>query len=175
MRHHRNDLGFLNSWFGTRRSVVRIHSPRPILLGPARRHRLQNVPETWVTEGRPLGVRFLLLSPPLGLPSRFKVCCALRLCLAPRLRLHLIAPAPALQWASGHSSFRWCAGLHGFSLIREVMPPQKNRSTSSLSRNFSAIIQRCLFLVSFEPLGRMGSRAVQAPESLDRSTPDHNP
>ena len=38
--------------------MVRIHSPRPILLGPARRHRLQNVPETWVTEGRPLGVGF---------------------------------------------------------------------------------------------------------------------
>jgi hypothetical protein len=29
MRHHRNDLGFLNSWFGTRRTVVQIHSPRP--------------------------------------------------------------------------------------------------------------------------------------------------
>ena len=30
MRHHRNDLGFLNSWFGTRRTVVQIHSPRPL-------------------------------------------------------------------------------------------------------------------------------------------------
>jgi uncharacterized membrane protein len=32
MRHHRNDLGFLISWFGTRRSVVQIHSPRPFLV-----------------------------------------------------------------------------------------------------------------------------------------------
>ena len=32
MRHHRNDLGFLTSRFGTRRSMVQIHSPRPLLL-----------------------------------------------------------------------------------------------------------------------------------------------
>src|ERR1700722_7018067 len=30
MRHHQNDLGFLISRFGTRRSMVQIHSPRPL-------------------------------------------------------------------------------------------------------------------------------------------------
>src|ERR1700751_451607 len=32
MRHHQNDLEFLKLWFGTRRTVVQIHSPRPTLL-----------------------------------------------------------------------------------------------------------------------------------------------
>jgi len=30
IRHHQNDLGFLKLRFGTRRSVVQIHSPRPL-------------------------------------------------------------------------------------------------------------------------------------------------
>jgi hypothetical protein len=34
-RHQRQHLEFFTTFFGTRRTVVQIHSPRPLLLGPA--------------------------------------------------------------------------------------------------------------------------------------------
>ena len=96
---------------------------RHLLLGPARRHGLHNVPDTWVTPFQ------------VGL-DRFSL---------------------------------------RFVLVLEVMPPDKIRSTSSVLRNFSAMIQGRPSLVSFELWGRMGSRAVRTLESPDRSIPDHNP
>ena len=156
-----------------RRSWVRIPSRPPKKTGPARRHGLHNVPDTWVT---PFGVDFERCQPPLKLPSRTKVWrAALPLCPGVRLRCCIIAQAPAFLSASRRSSFRWFAGLHGFFLVLEVMPPQKIRSTSSVLRNFLAMTQGHPFLVSFALWGRMGSRAVLTLSSPNRSIPNHNP
>ena len=62
-----------------------------------------------------------------------------------------------------------------FPVPLEVMPPRKIRSTSSVLRNFLAMIQGRPFLVSFELGGRTDFRAVPAPESPDQSIPDHTP
>jgi hypothetical protein len=70
--------------------MVQIHSPRPLLSGPARRHGLHNVPETWVT-------------PRIALPSRIKVCCvALLLWLVCQ-----IAPDPVDHSASKESLYEF--------------------------------------------------------------------
>jgi hypothetical protein len=41
-------------------------------------------------------------------------------------------------------------GLHRFPEVLEVMPPQKNRSASSVSRNFLARKEERPFVVPFE-------------------------
>jgi len=45
----RKALEISTAWFGTRRSMVQIHSPRPLTRGAVRRHPLQNVPRTYFT------------------------------------------------------------------------------------------------------------------------------
>ena len=40
---------FFTTWFGIRRSMVQIHSPRPLQNCTFRRDPLQNAPETWLT------------------------------------------------------------------------------------------------------------------------------
>jgi len=71
--------------------MVQIHSPRPLLSGPARRHGLHNVPETWVT-------------PRIALPSRIKVCCV-ALLLSLVCQIERIFPGPVDHSASKESLY----------------------------------------------------------------------
>jgi hypothetical protein len=71
--------------------VVQIHSPRPIIYGPARRHGLHNVPDTWVT-------------PRIALSSRIKVCCAVLL-LSLVCQIARIFPGPVDHSASNESLY----------------------------------------------------------------------
>src|SRR5262250_820641 len=53
----------------------------------------------------------------------------------------ILAAASVLPGGSGRSPFLGCARLDEFSLVREVMPPQKNRSASPVARNLWARIK----------------------------------
>lgn len=63
----------------------------------------------------------------------------------------VLAPASALLWESERSPLLFVGfRFHQFSQVLEVMPPQKNRSASPVSRSFLAITQERPFEVTFE-------------------------
>jgi hypothetical protein len=103
-------------------------------------------------KGRPFGVDFdrRSLRSDCHQGSRPAARCSARASL--RVLDCILAPASILPWGSRRSPFLGCARFrfYEFSLVLEVMPPQKNRSASPVARNFGARIKGRPFVVSFE-------------------------